>query len=158
MPSTTLRRATVAYAEHVETQAGIDVGSMWDRFLNEFLNEYATQSRAGQSGARLDARMQEFMDALSNKPLEQAAREGAAVAYNEGRALAGVQAYAAGRAEYAVRSEFLDIRTCEACATLDGSVVQIGTSDYEALKPPSRCLGGERCRGIYVVLGKGVTA
>jgi len=33
---------------------------------------------------------------------------------------------------------------------LHGEIVQLGTSDYFDLMPPSDCDGGGRCRGLYV--------
>ncbi len=151
MPST-LRRATVAFEESIQTQATVDVGSLWDRLRGEFLDEYARQQRAGLSGDALDNHMQEFMDSLSTKWEADVANQGAGVAYNQGRGLAAQQANAEGRAQYAVRSEVLDDKTCASCATLDGSVVEIGSADYQALMPPSRCEGGDRCRGFYVLV------
>lgn len=52
--------------------------------------------------------------------------------------------------EYAMRSEQLDANTCEPCDGLHGTIVEIGTADYFDLMPPAGCLGGGRCRGIYV--------
>lgn len=51
---------------------------------------------------------------------------------------------------YAMRSEQLDANTCEECDQLHGEIVEVGSDDYFALMPPAECLGGGRCRGIYV--------
>ena len=155
MPSSLLKRATAVYEEAILTQATVDVGSMWDRMRGEFLDEYARQGRAGLSGDALDRHMQEFMDSLSDKPLLDAAGQSANVAYNQGRGLTAERAKSEGRALYAVRSEVLDQRTCQECATLDGTVVEIGTGEYRSLMPPARCLGGDRCRGFFVILSEG---
>lgn len=52
--------------------------------------------------------------------------------------------------EFAMRSEQLDANTCDPCDELHGTIVQIGTGEYFDLMPPAECLGGGRCRGIYV--------
>jgi hypothetical protein len=52
--------------------------------------------------------------------------------------------------EFAMRSEQLDERTCDACDELHGEIVQVGSSEFYDLMPPADCLGGGRCRGIYV--------
>jgi hypothetical protein len=153
MPST-IRRATVAFEEAITTQATIDVGSLWDRLRGEFLDEYARQARAGLSGDSLDNHMQEFMDSLSTNWERDMANQSAGVAYNQGRGLTAQQAKTEGRALYAVRSEVLDQKTCASCATLDGTVVEIGTAEYQALMPPARCEGGDRCRGFFVVISE----
>jgi hypothetical protein len=52
--------------------------------------------------------------------------------------------------EFAMRSEQLDANTCDPCDELHGEIVEIGSVDYYELMPPNGCLGGGRCRGIYV--------
>jgi hypothetical protein len=52
--------------------------------------------------------------------------------------------------EFAMRSEQLDANTCERCDELHGTIVEIGTAEYWDLTPPAECLGGGRCRGIWV--------
>jgi len=147
-----LGRAQSAFEEAIATQATVDVGSLWQRLLDEFLDEYARQVRTGVAEDVLDRHMQEFMDSLSDKPVQDAANQAAAVAYNQGRGVAAQEAKATGRALYAVRSEVLDTNTCASCAALDGTVVEIGSSEYQALVPPARCEGGDRCRGFMVIL------
>lgn len=62
---------------------------------------------------------------------------------------AGVQALPSPP-QYAMRSEQLDANTCDACDVLHGQIVEIGSPEYYDLMPPEGCLGGGRCRGIYV--------
>jgi len=52
--------------------------------------------------------------------------------------------------EYAMRSEQLDERTCEACDHAHGEIVRVGSSEFYDAMPPADCFGGGRCRGIYV--------
>jgi len=52
--------------------------------------------------------------------------------------------------EYAMRSEQLDERTCDACDAAHGEIVRVGSSEYYDQMPPADCFGGGRCRGIYV--------
>jgi hypothetical protein len=52
--------------------------------------------------------------------------------------------------EFALRSEQLDRNTCGPCDELHGTIVQVGTPEFYAVMPPVGCLGGGRCRGVYV--------
>ena len=52
--------------------------------------------------------------------------------------------------EFAMRSEQLDERTCDACDEAHGEIVQVGTPEFYDEMPPADCEGGGRCRGIYV--------
>lgn len=140
------------FMEEAHTIATLDVGEMWNRLLGEFLGEWDSQRRAGADGEDLNRHMQEFMDKLSDKPVEDMARQSSTVAYNQGRGAALQTAKKAERIRYVVRSEVLDQATCQACATLDGAIVEVGGPEYERYMPPARCLGGARCRGFYVAL------
>lgn len=51
---------------------------------------------------------------------------------------------------FAMRSEQLDKRTCEACSRLHGEILEVGSSAYFSYLPPAGCFGGGRCRGIMV--------
>jgi len=162
VPNTFPRRSGglgAAHAARFEEQVGLaaelDVGAMWGRMLGEFLGEWERQQRGGVSGAELERHMLEYMDALSDKPVEDLARQASTVAYNQGRDVALRMASDSGLVEYVVRSEVLDDRTCEPCAALDGSIVEVGSDEYEKLQPPSLCDGGDRCRGFYVPVPPG---
>lgn len=50
-------------------------------------------------------------------------------------------------AEY---SSVLDGNTCEVCEGLDGQVAQVGSQRYKDISPPHKCLGGHRCRCIWI--------
>lgn len=49
-------------------------------------------------------------------------------------------------AEY---SSVMEENTCDSCAALDGLRVFVGSDEYNRIKPPSVCEGGERCRCIF---------
>lgn len=51
---------------------------------------------------------------------------------------------------FALRSEQLDKNTCAPCDGLHGTIVVVGSPEFYALMPPAGCLGGGRCRGIWV--------
>lgn len=139
-----------AFAEEAAVVATLDVQTMWNRLLGEFLNEWTAVTRTVTDDAAIERHMQEFMDSLSDKPVEDLARQSSTIAYNEGRDAALRTAADAGLARYVVRSEVLDQSTCENCASLDSIVLEIGTPEYQELMPPARCLGGARCRGFYI--------
>jgi hypothetical protein len=52
--------------------------------------------------------------------------------------------------QFALRSEQLDLNTCEACEELHGTVVEVDSAEFYDLMPPAQCYGEGRCRGIYV--------
>jgi hypothetical protein len=52
-------------------------------------------------------------------------------------------------AEY---SSVMEENTCESCAALDGLRVFVGSAEYDRIKPPSVCEGGERCRCIFTYI------
>jgi hypothetical protein len=56
---------------------------------------------------------------------------------------------------FALRSEQLDRRTCDACERVHGEIVQVDSPDYYSILPPAFCFGGGRCRGV-MVFGDGI--
>ena len=147
-----LERHINAFEDQAEVLATMDVGSMWDRLLGEFLDAFVRFDREGLEGDDLDRELGAFMDGLSEKPVEDLARKSSSVAYNQGRA-AEILSAAAGRGvEFVVRSEILDQATCEVCRNLDSMVVEVDSPEFTEFMPPSKCLGGDRCRGFYVAI------
>ncbi len=132
----------------------MDLGKLWDRYLGEFLGEWERLNRQGLGADAVAAEMDAFLEALSDKPMQDLARTGSSVSYNQGRSAEILTAGDDGRAEFVVRSEILDSKTCEACANLDSMIVEVGTPGYFEFLPPAKCLGGDRCRGFYVAIGK----
>jgi len=52
-------------------------------------------------------------------------------------------------------SAILDERVCEICQGLDGEEYEVGSQEYYDDAPPNRnCLGGDRCRCLYVAIFK----
>ncbi len=81
-------------------------------------------------------------------------RTSSTVAYNQGRGAEIATAGLDGRAQFVVRSEVLDTRTCRSCANLDGTVVPINSPEYAQFMPPAMCEGGDRCRGFYIAVSE----
>jgi len=151
-----LAKFAAAYGEEVQVLVGLDIGTLWDRMKGEFLNEFARVESAKLPVDEMERQMMGFIDGLSPKFEEDLARKTSGVAYNSGRDAAIRTARAKGEAMYVVRSEVLDAATCTSCAGLDGSVMEIGTAEYERMRPPYGCEGGNRCRGFYVAIGEGM--
>jgi hypothetical protein len=139
-----------AMDEAIEMVATVDIGTMWDRMLGEFLNEWARLERTGIAPAEMEREMAAFLEGLSDKPVEDLARKSAGVSYNEGRSAEILTRHDVGEVNFVVRSEILDAATCDVCATLDANVFEVGTPEYYEYMPPAKCLGGDRCRGFYV--------
>lgn len=55
-----------------------------------------------------------------------------------------------GRKLYATYSSVLDRRTCRECKALDGVRVEYKSARYLDIMPPHKCLGGHRCRCIWI--------
>lgn len=144
------------WSAHVDqvgaVQAELDIGRIWQRLVGESLDEYMRLWTQGVRDDELVQRIEQFLEGLSEKPLEDAGRRAATTAYNQGRDAAARAMAAAGEALYALRTEVLDEATCEPCRALDGQLFRIGTPEYTENLPPAKCEGGERCRGFYVIL------
>jgi len=149
-----LKRYVSKFDSRMEVLAALDVGTLWDRMLGEFLGEFIRLERQGLGKKAMAAQMEAFMDGLSNKPVADLGRKSSSVAYNQGRNAEILTAGAQKRIDSVVRSELLDGDNCDTCADLDGIVAQVGTADFDKYAPPNLCEGGDRCRGFYVSIGK----
>jgi hypothetical protein len=89
-----------------------------------------------------------FASTASAKRLHVEVLESAALAVNTGRAH-GVLSLAQPP-KFAMRSEQLDRNSCGPCEAIHGSIVQVDTPEFYDTMPPAHCLGGGRCRGVYV--------
>lgn len=132
--------------------ATVSVDTIWSRLVGEGIGEWNRLRRQGLKGDALWQQLEAFLDDLSDGPIKTAARHMSTVAYNAGRDVAAKVALMEGAADWAVRVEVLDNVICTPCRQLDGLRVRIGSPEYEEMKPPSRCLGGENCRGFYFVM------
>lgn len=132
--------------------AQLSVGKIWQRLLNEGIEEAERLIRAGITGPQFVSRFQSFLNSLSTKSLRDQARGLNALSLNAGRSALAREAKSELRATHVLRSELLDEDVCTECSKLDGVLVEIGSPEFEEFKPPNRCLGGGRCRGFYVVV------
>ena len=149
------RQHLAALDGQIDTLATMDVGALWDRILGEFLGEYSRLQRQQLPADELSRGMEAFMEDLSNRDVEDLARQSSSVAYNQGRGAAILGEHASGAVEFVVRSEVLDNNTCEACVQLDGMIVEVGDPAFHEWMPPAKCLGGDRCRGFYIAMAGG---
>jgi len=153
-----LSTLTTELALEAKVSTQIAVEEIWTRLLDESIAVYDRAIRAGASEAQALTEVETALHGLSATKLDLVGRQVASVAYNQGRDMAAKEAAVDGAAAWVLRSEVLDARTCQACAGLDGTMVKIGTSEYEQLMPPARCEGGDNCRGFYVILSKSLAA
>lgn len=128
----------------------IDLSDLASRLEREALRLINDLSQQGLTGDALADAVASGLRALSDAPVDRAARGAASEAFNLGRNL-GAQAEA-GRIETVVRSEVLDQNTCPPCADLDGKTVEMNSPEYFEFMPPNGCDGRELCRGFYVYL------
>ena len=158
MPTAEMRKIAERYEDSIRVVAELEIEAIWDRMLHESLGEWARLERQGLGAAEIEASLRSFLETLSDKPIESAARHGSTVAYNEGRDVAIRAAAESGAVQVVIRSEVLDDRTCGPCAQLDGMVIEVGSAEYDELMPPAKCEGGDNCRGFYVALTGGTFA
>jgi len=141
-----------AFGEQAEVLGALNVGVMFDRLKGEFLAEYVRLERMGLSPAELERSMEGFLTSLSEKPLDDLARKSSGVAYNQGRS---AEILSHPEVEYVVYSSVLEATTCEPCRHLDGEPFEVGSPDYFNNQPGAQCLGGTRCRCIYIAVAEG---
>lgn len=150
-----LERHIEVFEERAAITGGLHIGRLWERLRGEFLDEFERLDRQGIVGDELGQRLEAFLEGLSRKPETDLARMGSSVSYNQGRNVAILDAVEKGMAQFVVRSEVLDTNTCPECESLDGEAFDVNTPDYERHMPPAFCLGGDRCRGFYILIDGG---
>jgi len=143
---------TAELAGEARVASQIAVDEIWARLLDEAIREYNAAMRSGMDEAQALKQVELALHGLSPAKQDLAARQVAEVAYNQGRDMAAKEAAVTGDAQWVVRSEVLDQRTCATCAQLDGVYLKIGTREYEQYLPPARCEGGDNCRGFAVIV------
>jgi len=112
------------------------------------------KSGGGMFAARLDANLGPIIEALRGLRSDNV-QPAAEIALRQTLAdiLAGLhQDTATG---FVVRVSLRDANSCEACLSLHGTVVRVGTEHYAGMKPPNHCEGGKRCRCEYVDVNRG---
>ncbi len=148
--------AAAAAVETIETVTEVSIDRIWNDLRSGFLQEYERLSRLNLDEDELLRRLEAWTEGLSPTPIDDAGRQLSTVAQNQGRGIVAQTAADADLAQYVVRSEILDSATCEVCVGLDSSVYEIGSPAYHEFMPPSGCLGGDRCRGFYVIVADGL--
>lgn len=97
--------------------------------------------------------LRRVMEALSERELGKAAAVSVGEAVNLGRRDAAKEFEdEIDRAQY---SAILDRRVCAVCEGLDGLEVTLDDPRYEEYMPPNpECLGGDRCRCVWILIFK----
>ena len=140
----------------LETVMQIDTDRMLDDIVNSMRQHYLDALRQNQTtDAALDYAEEQIL-ARGDQGLEGLARTQGSQAFNLGRAEAIEEVREGDLGEgialdYVTRSEVLDGATCDLCIALDGKQYDIGSDEYFRAMPPNLCLGGSRCRGMFVL-------
>lgn len=106
----------------------------------------AEQQRAGGDRRRT-------VPGLAAATLGKVASRLVSTSFNAGREQAVQELMAqddSGSTVWAEYSSVLDGRTCPVCEELDGQRAQVGSQRYKDISPPHKCLGGHRCRCIWI--------
>jgi hypothetical protein len=119
------------------------------RRAREAADRVVTAALASYAAARQADDKQSVILAASRRALHRVVIELVGETLAQGRS-AGALAARGGPPEFAQRSSMLDKNSCEPCDRLNGTIVQVGSADYFDNMPPSFCLGGGRCRCVYV--------
>jgi len=99
----------------------------------------------GRDGSLDQSTLATFLVDGVGKLLADLARQGASIAFGQGRTDAG--AANAGQVAEEIYSTMLDSRVCDACAPYEGKTFKVG--DGPAVPNPA-CRGGDRCRCVRV--------
>jgi hypothetical protein len=159
MPQPVGRAAIGVTGKAHQVAVELDVSGLKTRLENEavrLINDFSQQGLRGE--ALVDA-VREGLNALSEAPVDKAARGATSEAFNLGRNLEAQRHV--GEIKMVVRSEVLDENTCSSadnlpgdnsprCFELDGAEYEINTDEYFKHMPPNDCHGFELCRGFYL--------
>lgn len=129
---------------------GIDaVRGLVRRRAKEAADRIVSAAMSAYASSRPSLERQVTLVAASRKALHRVVIELVGETLTQGR-IAGALAAAGGPPEYALRSSMLDKNSCEPCDRLNGTVAQVGSSEFYDLSPPAGCLGSGRCRCQWV--------
>jgi hypothetical protein len=140
--------ALTATADAHRIGVEIDISDLVGRLEREGLRLFNDLTQQGVSGDDLVREMQRGLEAVTDAPVDRAARGAVGESVNLGRNLeAQRRSDVIGRV---IRTEILDDATCGPCHELDGTEVEINSAEYLELMPPNKCEGREQCRGFYI--------
>lgn len=129
-----------------------DLTRFYGGLLNETRRLMTDLSQQGFTGEELARRVGAGLSQLSDTEIELMGRESTSEAFNLGRNLE-VQSQLQN-VQVAIRTEVLDINTCQPCRRLDFSnskkEIIVNSPEYFELMPPNFCEGRTRCRGFYL--------
>lgn len=121
-----------------------------DRLKSALIWEMMAQFRLGEWS---EETLREKLEALSDREIRKVAGFSVSEALNLGR-----QGEAERLKKYVRIAEYsaiMDLNTCRPCQSQDGRELELGSMDYELVRPPYRnCEGGGRCRCIFVYILK----
>lgn len=156
LPTVAGHRIPEKFAVRLSEEEGvlldINLQQVWQDTMSEAIGEFLRLTRNGPADDATFQQLQDYLEGLKGSSLTDQAREIADVAYNQGRDAAARTASEARLADVAIRSEILDDNTCDYCQSIDGAECAIGSPEYDTLMPPSGCDGGDRCRGVMLVV------
>jgi hypothetical protein len=135
--------------EAFRTAVEIDLDTFYNRLLNEARTALAEFQKQGLTGDALADAVEARLQALADGPIEAMGRASTAEAFNLGRNLAAQENLAL--IQEAVRTEILDVNTCQPCRLLDGTKVKVNSPEYFQFMPPNLCDGRHNCRGFYLL-------
>lgn len=149
-------RVTLAYelpsvgSDSHASEGGMEgVRRLVRRRAREAADRVVTAALASYVAAASAQQKQIAIAAASRRALHRVVIELVGETLAHGRSAGALQARG-GPPEFAQRSSMLDKNSCEPCDRLNGTIVQVGSGDYFDNMPPSFCLGGGRCRCVYV--------
>lgn len=135
-------------SELYQTRATIDVDSLFARLEGEIVAFLERAYGRGLTDDQVAAELDAFLGQLSDKPINELARQSTGKAFNLGRNVELQRQEE--RVAFVIRTEILDGNTCDPCAALDGTRYDVGSAEYFDNMPPAKCAGADRCRGFYV--------
>jgi hypothetical protein len=150
-PDPGTRRGAIAFSNNqAEVIAQLDVSNLVQRLQTQAVSQYNQLAGTGASPAEIASGLAAYFANLTDAQIDQMARASTSQSFNAGRNVAILE-LKPQLGPMAVRVEVLDENTCEPCAGLDGQEFRIGSEAYLENQPPLKCLGGQRCRGFFVV-------
>jgi hypothetical protein len=147
-------RSMAAAASRIKASAQSSSQLLGDTLRSSAVQAAMAGERAGKSGATLEGFITNRITAQSTAAVRRIVSSELNESFSLGRGAAADERK--GDIEKAIYSAILDQTTCGECRLADGTELEVGSPEYDALFPPNPlCDGQDNCRCIFLYVTGG---